>query len=312
MTVSPLRSVGVAMLLTVAGVPLSAQSRRAAMDHPTAAEAWAPFLGCWSTSSGGVIGPMVCVVPTDSSPARVEFMTIDSDSIVSRTIVDASDTPRRMTRGGCRGIESARFSSNGKRLYMHAEYGCQGKPTTRSDALLAMTRPDAFTHMERITKPSGAEPRVVNFIVQLDTAVFPAAVKRHLTSYRELTVNVATLESVDPLSASDIMDAASELDPLLVQAWLQDRGQFNDFTFRELTVLRVATLEGRTPPERQFYPKTGGDGIMYLARVQDSEGLWFNQFYSPGFVGASIQPGGGGGGHLITPAMVGFGAPWVR
>ncbi|MCY7300227.1 MAG: hypothetical protein LH616_13580 [Ilumatobacteraceae bacterium] len=310
MTVSPQRAVRVAVLLTVAGVSLSAQSQRAAVDHPRVAEAWAPFLGCWSTSSGGVIGRMVCVVPTDSSPSRVEFMTIDSDSIVSRTTIDASDTPQRVTRSGCRGIESARFSSNGKRLYMHAEYGCQGKPTTRSDALLAMTRPDAFTHVERVTKPSGAEPRVVNFIVQLDTAVCPAAVKRRLTSYRELTVDVATLESVDPLSASDIMDAASELDPLLVQAWLQDRGQFNEFTIRELTVLRVATLEGRAPPVRRFYPKTGGDGIMYLAPVQNSDVLWYNQFYSPGFFGASIQPGGGG--YLITPATVGFGVPWVR
>ena len=275
-------------------LPLSAQQSVAPV-----ADAWAPFLGCWSTSSAGVVGPMVCVVPGDSTH-RVEFMTVEGDSVVGRTVVDASGIPRPQVRGNCIGWEDASWSPDKRRLYLHADYRCSDGRKERSDAIVAMTHTDAFTQVEGTI--SGRAPRttVVNFIVQLDTTAYPVEVKRRLGSYRALEIDGAALETLEAVSASEIVEAATNVDPAVVKAWLSDRGERTDLTYQDLRALRV-TRE-LSANERFTIPDPKGHAARYLAA-----GYQWNQVYT-----GRYQTYNGGQfptNVMVTPAMVNFSYP---
>lgn len=94
-----------------------------AQTDSTPRSSWDVYQGCWSTSSAGAIGPMVCVVP-DSTPTRAEVLSVVRDSVVSRLVIDADGKLRAFARGGCNGFERAHWSPDGQRLYMRAEYRC--------------------------------------------------------------------------------------------------------------------------------------------------------------------------------------------
>ncbi|MBC7841527.1 MAG: hypothetical protein H7099_04420 [Gemmatimonadaceae bacterium] len=279
----------------VAAIPLVAQQSTVPVADP-----WAPFLGCWSTSSNGVVGPMVCVVPGDSAK-RVEFLTIDRDSVSGRTIIDASGTPRAQVRGECAGFEEARWSSDQRRLYIHADYRCRNGSKQRGDAIVAMTHSDAFTQVEGVITGRETRTTTVNFIVQLDTTIFPAEVKRRLSSYRTLSRNDGELETMAAVSASDITDAATNLDPAVVQAWLADRGDRPDLTAKDLRALRVAS-DISLRSNSLVMPNARGRAARYLgvSYQQSPDAILRWQGYRGEQFPTNI---------LVTPAMVNFSYP---
>jgi hypothetical protein len=266
---------------------------------------WSPFLGCWSTSSAGMIGPMVCVVPTDSAE-QVEFLTVSGDSVVSRSQIDASGVEKFYSRNGCLGIERGRWSADGRRLLMHADYSCDKGVDRKSDALFDFTRSDAFSYIETDLTSRRKPSRIVSFIVQLDTTLFPAEVRQRLTGYRPLSFEASDLEKETVLSTPALVEATAELDRELVVAWLAERG--------ESGLLAAAPLTGFTPKEIEWRRR---DALRGLRRLQGVPTLLAVSW-------PYLDQGGPYGGTwgvnygfewptniLVTPAMVGFGVPWV-
>ena len=269
--------------------------------------AWSPFLGCWSTSSAGNAGPMVCIVPTDSS-SRVEFLTVSGDSVISRTLVDASGQLQAQTRGNCVGWESSRWSRDSMRLYSHADYKCTNGDVERSDAILSMTHSDAFSHVERSVLDDTARATVVNFIVQLDTTVYPLEVRQRMRRLRPLAITDTELEVVSDLPASEMIEAATELDPGVVAAWLADRGQQSELTTAELRVMRTATLI--SSGTNRFIDKSWGAGRLVARDVSRFRTRYRSavlQRFS--FPDTRYQPTLSDN-YLITPIMVNFGSPY--
>ncbi len=277
--------------LLAAVMPLGAQPTTAPLADP-----WAAFLGCWSTSSNGVVGPMVCIVPSDSAQ-RVEFMTVDGDSVSVRTVVDASGKPRAQVRGACVGWEEAQWSTDQHRLYIHADYRCRNGDNQRADAIVAMTHADAFSQVEVTLADSAKRARVVNFIVQLDTTMYPVEVKRRLGSYRQPVRTDAELELINAVSPSDVMDAATNLDPAVVQAWLADRGESSPLSTIELRSYRIASLAAisRQP---LIVPRAFSRAFSAAGYWNVPSALQYHATYRSESMLTNI---------LITPAMVNFG-----
>lgn len=275
----------VAGLAVVCVAPLGAQSA------PTAGvvTSWSPYLGCWSTSSNGSIGPMVCVVPTDDR-ARVEFMTVDGDSVVARTFVDASGKRVNALRPGCTGWETGKWSGDGQRLLMHAEFRCKDSQVQRSDAILSLSHADAFTHVERNLTRADAPVRVVNFMVQLDTTVFPAEVRRRLPHLRPLALETTELETLAEISPASVVEAASELDPTVVETWLADRGEVSPQTATMVRVVRSAAL-GRELPQPAVQSRTRVE--MALNRFGSVQAFGRNTVYLTADHGIRADPVGG-------------------
>ncbi|MES3036046.1 MAG: hypothetical protein V4813_18725 [Gemmatimonadota bacterium] len=213
-----IRHLSAAATMLAIGAPLSAQ------PAPAPASGWNALLGCWSTSSAGAVGPTVCVVPTDSAH-RAEFLTVDADSVVARVMVDASGTPRPFRRGACAGFEAAWWSTDAERLYTRAEYRCHRGVVQRSDAMLSRSQADAFSHIERATTSDSAPARVVNFIARTDVDSMPAEVRLRLAQVDAAATSSWPTGTMLRASRSAIVDAMTNVDPVVVQAWLRDRGQ---------------------------------------------------------------------------------------
>ena len=277
--------------------PLAAQQRVSVRNV-----AWTPFLGCWSSSSSGMVGPMVCVVPTES-PSRAEFLTVSDDSVVSRAIVDASGIPIAQSRNGCVGWETSRWSKDSTHLFSRADYRCADGHMLRADEILSMTHADAFSLVVRSVTDDSTPARVVNFIVQLDTTLFPPEVRQRLTSYRTLAESDAELETIARVPLSDQMEAAMEIDGGVIDAWLADRGQRSDLTARELrslhTVARVANSERRFVDRAlaQAALESKGRPLVRIRRYALGNQSLYN--------GSSLF----GNGRVVTPVMVNFSYP---
>lgn len=255
------RGVHVVALL---GAMAAGDATRIGAQAPDSSRAtpWQFYHGCWSTSSGGAIGPMTCFVP-DTMPGGVVMLGVVGDSIVSRHQVIASGQPQAFVRGACNGFEVARWSADGQRLYMHADYRCGTGPHLTSDAMLAPTRPDAFTHVERATGVAGAPVRVVNLIVQLDTALYPDEVKRRLPSLRRPESGEEALATATPVSDAVLAEAASEVDAGVVLAWLEDRGEPTYAARLEFLRTRTQRPVALWPRNARFVTISGGRRVVF-------------------------------------------------
>jgi hypothetical protein len=187
-------------------------------------EHWRGYLGCWSTSAGGVVGPMVCIAPT-ASAQTVEFVSVDRDSITSRTLITASGERVERTRDKCKGWESGRWSMDERRLYTHAEFTCPGGTTQQQDGMLTMTSADEFSRIDGVKTRSGTRTRVVHFQLVMDSTLYPASIAARIPSVVAMPSFGARMEAAAEISPADVVDASKELDSPLVEAWLGDRKQ---------------------------------------------------------------------------------------
>lgn len=251
MTSSTIRGALAAASVALASVAHAQQDTTVRID-----EHWRAYLGCWATLSGGVTGPMVCVVPT-SAAQTVEFVTVVGDSIVSTVPVTASATRVARTRDKCTGWESGRWSLDERRLYTHAEFTCPGGTVQQQDGLLTMRYADTFSRIEGVKTRGGLRTRVVHFDLEMDSTLYPKAIAARIPSVSAMPAFGARMEAAAEVSAADVVDATKELDASLVEAWLGDRGQKFDLGVNDLRALHASKV-----------PETVIDMMVALANPQ--------------------------------------------
>ncbi|NJK42750.1 MAG: hypothetical protein HC937_03605 [Aquincola sp.] len=102
-------------------------------------------------------------MPT-SAPSTVEFLTFVEDSVMNRTTITATGDRVRVTRDGCTGWETGRFSADDRRIYTTANFTCDGGVTQQTQSLFSMVRRDAFTRADGLKTRSGATAvRLITF-----------------------------------------------------------------------------------------------------------------------------------------------------
>src|SRR3972149_987910 len=104
---------------------------------------WQAWIGCWAPvlaedTAGRALGSAVrvCIAPAAGISA-VEVTTINAGKVTNRTVIEANAEPHAVTRDGCEGTETARWSETGRRLYLRSSLTCADGTRRSSSGVLS-------------------------------------------------------------------------------------------------------------------------------------------------------------------------------
>jgi len=192
---------------------------------------WTPWVGCWQPSMRDAdqalapdkAAPVVCIIPTPGSPT-VDLVTVNGSTVGQPERVDANGQRRAVNREGCNGWETAQFSQDAKRIYLHSQHECTGNRTRVSSGLMTILPNGEWLDVQSVKVESHNGVRVVHYGRVPTPAVLSADMKAALEG-RNLATTTAVIAASDSVRVADVIDASKNVDPLVVQTWLAQRGQ---------------------------------------------------------------------------------------
>jgi hypothetical protein len=262
------------LVFVVLAMPASAQ---------TPEPRWEPFLGCWELTTDNVrddapagdplsnrpltprarttSGPRVCVTRTADGGARFET-TVRGQAAVDHTLI-ADGTSRPLDDKECRGTQRAEFSSDGLRIFSHAELTCEGDPGPRRVSGISLLA----------TNGNWLDIQAVE-IASRETV----RVRRYYRADGEAAIPRATL-GASSLSLDDVKEASAKVAPGALEAALVETNAGFFLSGKELIALDDAgvpdavidVIVALSYPERFVIERTarggggggGGGGWMF-------------------------------------------------
>lgn len=189
---------------------------------------WRGWLGCWSASRVDASrtpppgARVVCVAPTDDADI-VDVASFGDGQVLSRDRIDASGRPHVVDVNNCTGTESARWSNDQRRVFLHSSVVCEGVPRQMT-AVLAITQVGEWLDVRSTTATNDATVRVARYRdVGIPDGV-PADISRPLIDYRMATLT-ARIATGAPVGASAIIEASRILDAATLEAFARESGQ---------------------------------------------------------------------------------------
>ena len=210
---------------------------------------WTPWVGCWQALSRDAVTqelapnkslPVVCVVPAPGN-ATVDLVTIDSGTAGKPERVDANGSRRAVDREGCTGWETAQFSADAKRIYVRSEHQCTGNRTRTSTGIMSISPNGEWLDVQGVKVDTHSGVRVVHYGRVPAPASLSADMKAALEG-RQLATTTAVIAASDSVRIADVIDATRNVDPLVVQTWLAQRGQGFHMDAKRLTQLADAKV----------------------------------------------------------------------
>ena len=248
---------------------------------------WQGWLGCWSAAPAQRLretGPdaprIVCITPTADGDA-VDISAIAEGRVVSRDRIDASGTTHAIEAVGCNGTQTARWSADGRRVFLRSTVTCDGTPTEMS-AILALTSSGEWLDVRRVAAGEGSDVRVARYHdVGLPTVV-PAEITRSFDSRNAIMMHDARVVAAAPVGSNAIIEAARATDPSVVESWVVESGQRFAVDARTLAELADAGVPARVT-----------DAMISVSRPREVA-TSHTVFYSPyGWNGRNNQYGRG-------------------
>jgi hypothetical protein len=225
-------SVFAALLLATGAASASAQSA----IYGAGLQAW---LGCWSADLSAVSGDaaptIVCITPTTNVDVA-EVLTVQDGRVVARDTLDATGRARPIGGARCTGDRNARWSNDGRRLFVHSIGTCAGVSSSTS-GLLTMSTDGDWVDVEAVSAGGGASVRVARYKEVTPPSVLPAAARSALRSQALATRSLRAAASA-PVRAEDVLEASRALDAAVVDAWILERAQRFDVTPTDFAALR--------------------------------------------------------------------------
>jgi hypothetical protein len=236
--------------LAVSALALVASGSAQAQAQYGLGPRWLGWLGCWSAAPAGQVienGPdaprTVCITPTRDADV-VDISAIAEGKVVSRDRIDASGRPQAIDGTGCRGTQTARWSADGRRVFLKSSVNCEGVQTEMS-AILAMTSSGQWLDVRRVAAGEGTDVRVARYRdVGLPRDV-PTEVSSLLETRGNFVAQDARVENGAPVGANAIIEASRLVDTSVVEAWIFENGQRYAVDARTLTQLADAGVPAR-------------------------------------------------------------------
>lgn len=210
---------------------------------------WAPWMGCWQASTRDAVTqelapnkalPVVCVVPA-SGNATVDLVTVNGATSDPAERVDANGSRRQVDREGCKGWETAEFSPDAKRIYLHSEHLCTGNRTRTSSGIMSISPNGEWLDVQSVKVEAHNGVRVAHY----GRVPFPAGLSADMRAKLEgqkLATTTAVLAASDSVRIPDVIEASKKVDALVVQTWLAQRGQGFQMDAKRLTQVADAKV----------------------------------------------------------------------
>lgn len=221
--------------LFVAVLASAALLPSAAAGQETVDSRWLPWLGCWQAGEEGQAPEnlLVCVRPA-SAGGGVEIATIADGEVLSTRTLVADGQLHDVQDEDCTGWQSASFSADGRRAFLHSELTCEGGAKRSASAIMAIASPTEWLDAQSIGMDGERMPRVLRYRLAPESS---APEGFALTARRVAAAADARLLASAELSVGDVQEAAPRVDPEALVAFLIERNQ----TF-EIDAASVAQL----------------------------------------------------------------------
>ncbi|MDQ2667117.1 MAG: hypothetical protein M3Z05_14045 [Gemmatimonadota bacterium] len=219
-------------------------------QQPVAGPRWQGWLGCWSASPAERLretGPgaprIFCVTPT-SEPEAVDVSAIAEGKVVSQNRIDATGATHAVTAPGCQGTESARWSGDGRRVFLQSHVTCDGLASDMN-AILAITRGGEWIDVRRVAAGGGSDVRVARYHDIGVPTVVPREIADAFDRRNEILFHDARTLAGSPFSTKAIVEASHTVDAAVVESWVLEAGQVYPMDARSLNELADAGVPAR-------------------------------------------------------------------
>ncbi|MEO7217353.1 MAG: hypothetical protein ABI026_04100 [Gemmatimonadaceae bacterium] len=250
-------SIATAAFGLVVVVPAIAGGQQSVAQTSHVDSRWQPWIGCWRAAPPQMNGitfsqprtddtPLVCVVPATGSAAalsNVNVLTVAKDKIVSRDTIEVTGKNVARTKDACVGVEKAEWSSDGNRLYVSSDFSCPGNLKRTSSGLFAMSPQGEWVNVQEVNAGGNKGVRTLRYVPALTSATLPAEISDALSD-RGVAETTARSAAGAPLTTANIVEASHKLDPMVVEAWIVDRGQSFNVDAKQLLALSDAGVPG--------------------------------------------------------------------
>ena len=234
----------------------------------TSGPRWQAWMGCWSASApqSGVElkgAPVTCVAPT-ANPDAAQIITLSEDKVLGRDTIDASGAERVVNTRNCAGTQTARWSSDERRIYLKSTSTCDGMRSTTS-AILSIASNGDWLDVRDVSAGEGSNVRVARF----HPARVPAAMADSVPASPTATgFTAARIAAGAPVGPSAVKEAVKNVDADVVESWIMERAQKFALDGNTLASLADAGVPGSVT---DAMIAVTNPNAFQVARVQNDE-----------------------------------------
>jgi hypothetical protein len=187
---------------------------------------------------GKTLSRRVCVVPAPGTSA-VDVVTVADTMVISRERVVATGEPVPATRERCRGWENARWSPDGRRVYLSSGYACADDVQRRSSGLMAISPRGEWLDVQAVTAGGRTGVRTLRYRAADPSAPLPREIATALEGV-DAEAGPARVAAAAALTTADVVEVSGQVDAQVVWAWLAERGEGFTVNARSLSQMADA------------------------------------------------------------------------
>jgi hypothetical protein len=238
-------------LAAISAATMTAPSNALAQGTSAAASTdarWEAFVGCWAPEPG-IPGPTaVCVLPAGA--ARVDVVTIAGGKVASRESIDASGVRAPSIREKCEGGDVARWSADGRRLFLVSDHICDGATRVRATGMMALPSGDEWLDVRGVSVAGGpTDVRVRRYHAIAPMApVIPEPLLQEVlaaTAERPTLRAAARTNAAAEVDIEQVIEASRTVDAAVLEAWLVENGDGFEMDRAKLVRLADAHVPSR-------------------------------------------------------------------
>lgn len=213
---------------------------------------WTPWLGCWQLweeqfeqaeqleYDDSIVGrTSVCVTPADEG---ITLRAMLGDELLVERHLVADGVQRDVVEESCRGWERSSWSSDGRRLFTHAEMTCDDQPTRTVTGVSMMASTSSWVDLQYVTFGEREQIELRRYSpmpeVQNDSLLGPEALPFTGAEIRRARREAARAPSLDA-----VMEASERTAPRVVEAMLVETEPDLDLQASSLVALDEAGID---------------------------------------------------------------------